>query len=144
MAESLRLVCPHCATINRIPATRLGDGPRCGQCHEALLLDRPVELTGATFRKHVDNSDIPWAIDFWAPWCGPCLSMAPEFAAAVRELGPQVRLGKLNTDAEPVIASEFGIRSIPTLIMFKGGREIARQAGAMSRQDIVRWIRAHS
>jgi len=133
MAEALHLVCPHCEKINRIPPARLGETPRCGHCHQPLFTGHPTELT-----------DVPIVVDFWAPWCGPCQMMAPQYAAAATELEPAARLAKVNTDAETALASEFSIRSIPTLALFKGGREVARQPGAISKSDIVRWVRAHS
>lgn len=143
MNESTHVVCPHCQAINRIPAARLADRPGCGQCHRALFDGHPVELTGASFDRHVGRNDIPVLVDFWAPWCGPCRTMAPWFAEAAGLLEPNVRLAKLDTEAEQAIGARFGIRSIPTLALFKGGREIARQAGAMGAQDIVRWVRQH-
>jgi thioredoxin 2 len=143
MADSRQLVCPQCGRTNRIPAARMGDGPRCGHCHQALFSGSVVELTQATFREHLGRNDIPVVVDFWAPWCGPCLMMAPHYAAAAADLEPQVRLAKLNTEAEPALAAEFAIRSIPTLALFKGGREIARQSGALSKPDLLRWVRSH-
>jgi thioredoxin 2 len=107
-----------------------------------VLTDDPLELTNSSFRKHADHSDLALAVDFWAPWCGPCRMMAPEFAAAAKELRSEARLAKINTDAEPELAGEFSIRSIPTLILFRGGREVARHSGAMIRSDIARWVRA--
>ncbi len=142
MSDSLHLVCPHCHAINRVPAARLGQAPNCGQCHRPLFDAHPVELTAATFDRHISRNDIPLLVDFWAPWCGPCKMMAPQFAQAAGLLEPQVRLAKVNTEAEQGLGAQYGIRSIPTLALFRGGREIARQPGAMGAQDIVNWVRA--
>jgi len=141
MSEALHLVCPHCEKINRIPSTRLGEAPKCGDCHQSLFTGHPIELTTTGFRRQLEHSDVPILVDFWAPWCGPCQMMAPQYAAAAAELEPGMRLAKVNTDVETTLAGEFHIRSIPTLALFKGGREIARQAGAMGKADIVRWVR---
>jgi thioredoxin 2 len=144
MGESLHLVCAVCSGVNRVPKDRLADDPKCGHCRQPLLPGQPVELTSTIFRKHVQKNDLPVVVDFWAPWCEPCVGMAPQFAAAAEELVTEARLLKLNTDAESGIAGEFAIRSIPTLILFKSGREVARHCGAMGKTDIVRWVRSGS
>ncbi len=142
MSDSLHLVCPHCNAINRVPAERLAQGPNCGQCHQPIFDAHPVELTAATFPRHAGRSDIPLLVDFWAPWCGPCKTMAPAFEQAAAMLEPHMRLAKVNTDVEQTLGAQYGIRSIPTMILFRNGREVARQAGAMGAGDIVRWARA--
>lgn len=140
MPDPLHIVCPHCDAVNRVPSERLGGGARCGKCHRALFEGRPLELDPARFDRHVTRSDIPVVVDFWAQWCGPCHMMAPVFAQAARELEPRVRLAKLDTEAAQGIAARYGIRGIPTLILFRGGREVARQSGAMDRGMLLDWI----
>ena len=144
MSESLHLVCPHCAAVNRIPANRLSAKPNCGKCHQPLFKAHPVTLTSANFQQHISRSGIPVLVDFWAPWCGPCRVMAPAFEQAAAQLEPHFRLAKVDTEAEPALGSQFGIRSIPTLALFQHGREVARQAGAMGAADIERWARHHA
>ncbi len=138
----MHLVCPHCDSINRVPAERLAEDPQCGRCHRGLFAGAPVELTTERFARHIERSDLPLLVDFWAPWCGPCKMMAPQFQQAARVLEPRLRLGKVNTEAEQGLGARYGIRSIPTLVIFRGGRELARQSGALGAQDIVRWATA--
>ncbi len=140
---SRHIVCPHCTTTNRVPEDRPGT-PNCGKCHQPLFGAGPAELTAATFDAHVERNDIPVLVDFWAPWCGPCKMMAPQFVQAASLLEPHVRLAKVDTEAEPALGARFAIRSIPTLALFKGGHEVARQAGAMGASDIVSWVQANS
>jgi thioredoxin 2 len=137
-----RLVCPHCNTINLLPKERLGDSPRCGKCHEDVFDSHPVELGSASFDRHVMRNDIPTLVDFWAPWCGPCLAMAPAYEEAASVLEPDVRLAKLNTEEHQAIGARYGIRSIPTMIIFRDGEELARHSGAMMAGDIVQWVQS--
>lgn len=140
--SSLHIVCPHCQATNRVPSERLGADPDCGQCHKPLFTGHPVALSEAAFDKQVQRSQVPLLVDFWAPWCGPCRMMAPQFEAAARELEPAFRLAKVNTEEEQNLGARLQIRSIPTLALFVGGKEVARQPGAMGAADIVRWARA--
>lgn len=143
MSDNLHVVCPHCAAVNRIPAAKLNQTPACGQCKEALFTGEPVELTASNFDRHIERSDLPVVIDFWAPWCGPCQQMAPNFHQAAIDLEPYARLAKVNTEDEQQLAARFNIRSIPTLAIFRDGREIARQSGALDLSSLKRWIQPH-
>ena len=142
MSFSRKVVCPYCKAVNRIPAERLGDNPKCGKCKQEIFRAKPVELTEQDFQHHLDKSEVPVLVDFWAPWCGPCKMMAPVFAQAAAQLEPRVRLIKISTETEQQLAAQQRIQSIPTLALYRGGREIARQAGAMDLSSLVRWTQS--
>jgi thioredoxin 2 len=141
MDRSLHIPCPACNSVNRVPESRIGDGPVCGNCKQRLFNGQPIALTPASFDIQLKRSEIPVVVDFWADWCGPCRTMAPHFSRAAAELEPRMRFAKLDTESAQEIAGRYGIRSIPTMIVFQAGREIARQSGAMDARTLVEWLR---
>ncbi len=140
MSDSIQVVCGHCDSVVRLPGNRLKDAPRCPKCRFPLFAGKPIELKESNFDRHLNRGDLPVAVDFWAPWCGPCIAMAPFFEATARQLEPGIRFAKLNTQDEPGPAARFNIRSIPTLIVFRAGKEIARHSGAMDVGGLTRWL----
>jgi thioredoxin 2 len=145
MNAPLHIVCPHCHTTNRVQPAQLGQSPTCGSCKQALFTGQPITLDDKTFDKHLSRTQIPLVVDFWAAWCGPCRSMAPAFAHAAGRLEPHARLAKIDVDAAPVVAQRYAIRSIPTLVLFLDGREVARQSGAFtSPTQIEQWVAHHT
>jgi thioredoxin 2 len=143
MTDSVKLTCAACGQANRVPIARLAAGPKCGTCGATLLDGKVAELDATAHDKATRGDDLPLLVDYWAPWCGPCRMMAPEFAKAARSLAPQVRLAKLNTEDHPSVSARAGIRGIPALILYHRGREVARIAGARPAAEIVAFVRSH-
>lgn len=142
MSGNQKIVCPHCNAVNRVAVDRMDEAPVCGECRHALLGDEPLELTADNFDRHIGHSDWPILVDFWAPWCGPCRMMTPVIHAAAKELKTTLRVAKLNTQAESEIAARFGIRSIPTLVVFHQGRIVKQQVGATDLASLLLWVKS--
>ena len=140
MANPIQIVCKSCDSLVRVPGDRLGDGPRCPKCHAPLFDGKPITLTAGNFDRHVTQDGLPLIVDFWAPWCGPCRAMAPVFEQAAARFEPNARFAKLNTEDAGAVSARHGIRSIPTLVVFHGGQEVARQTGALDRGSLDRWV----
>src|SRR5690348_3911691 len=138
--ETLLVACPQCHSLIRLPAARAGEHPKCPRCKEEVLAGAPVAVDAAAFAAHVERATLPVLVDFWAPWCGPCRMMAPVLDRTAAQRATELRVAKVNTDEQPQLAGRFGIRSIPTLILFRGGRELARQSGAVDAAKLSRWL----
>ena len=141
MSESRHIVCPHCAVVNRVPVAKPAAEAKCGVCHKPLFEGHPAAATTASFAKHIGRNDVPVVVDFWAEWCGPCKMMAPVYERVAAEMEPNLRFLKVDTEREPQLAQQYGIRGIPTLMVFRNGQPVAQRAGAMDANSLKAWLR---
>jgi len=144
MSDSILAVCGNCFSINRLPRDKLAAGGKCGSCHEKIFPGHPVELTQASFSRFITKNQLPVVVDYWASWCGPCKMMAPVFAATARDMEPFVRFAKVNTESEQTMAVSANIRSIPTLVLYRDGKEVTRVSGAMDASSLKTWIKQNT
>lgn len=140
----IQVGCPHCHALNRVPPEKLAAGGKCGRCHQPLFVGKPVALDQQGFATHAGQADLPLLVDFWAEWCGPCKMMVPVFEQAAKQLEPRIRVAKVDTDEQQQLAGQFGIRSIPTLILFLRGKELARTSGAMGLPQLLQWVQQNT
>ena len=143
MTEPRHIVCPNCSAVNRVPREKSASDAKCGKCHKPLFVGHPLPVTAQSFAKQIQANDIPVVVDFWAEWCGPCKAMAPAFERVAAEFEPAIRFLKVDTEAEPALAAQYNIRSIPTLMIFRGGAIAAQQAGAMDTASLRNWLRQY-
>lgn len=137
------IMCPNCGGLNRVADEKLQQNPQCGKCQASLFSGKPIEMTGVQFQRAMQKTDLPMVVDFWAPWCGPCQGFAPVFQQAAMSFEPRARFVKINTEIEQQLGAQLGIRSIPTLAIFKKGQEVTRISGAMDLGQFTQWLNQH-